>query len=136
MNTIGFTLGCFDILHIGHLNLLRNSKKYCDKLVVGVLDDNYMDRNKGSHYFSQQERIEILKSVKYCDVVVPENTLDKISLWKKYKFDYLFVGDDWMDTKQYKQWEKELKKFNCKVIYFPYTKGINSTVLRKNIKSK
>ena len=86
--------------------------------------------------FSQQERIDILKAIKYCDVVVPENTLDKISLWKKYKFDYLFVGDDWMDTKQYKQWEKELKKFNCKVIYFPYTKGVNSTMLRKNIKTK
>ena len=134
MNKIGFTLGCFDILHIGHINLLRNSKMYCDKLIVGVLDDDYMDKTKGCHSFSQKDRIDILKAIKYCDVVVPENTLDKMSLWKKYKFDYLFVGDDWMDSKQYKKWERELKKVNCKVVYFPYTKGISSSMLKKNIK--
>ncbi len=134
MSKIGFTLGCFDILHIGHLNLLENSKNLCDKLIVGVLDDDYIKRNKGGGVFLQDDRIRILKAVKYCDVVVPENTLDKKYLWNKYKFDYLFVGDDWLDTPQYKEWEADLKEVDCKVIYYPYTKGVSSSELKAAIK--
>ncbi len=127
---VGFTLGCFDILHVGHLNLLRNAKGMCDKLIVGVCSDEYIDQNKHSRYFDISERIDILRSIKYCDVVVPENTLNKLKLWEKYKFDYLFVGDDWQGTSQYEQWEKDLEKVHCKVIYFPYTKGVSSSKIK------
>jgi len=132
-NSIGFTLGCFDVLHTGHINLLRNAKGLCDKLIVGVCSDEYIDQNKKNRCFSLEERIAILQAIKYCDVVVPEDTLDKLTLWKKYKFDYLFVGSDWYNTEQYKQWEKDLETVNCKVIYYPYTKGVCSSDLKQKI---
>ncbi len=128
--TVGFTLGCFDLLYIGHINLLCNAKGLCDKLIVGVCSDEYIDKTKKNRMFSLKERIEILKAIKYCDVVVPEDTLDKLTLWNKYKFDYLFVGSDWLGTPQYKQWEEDLKAVNCKVIYYPYTQGVCSSELK------
>ena len=127
MTKIGYTLGCFDVLHIGHINLLENAKGLCDKLIVGVLDDEYITRHKKVNLFCLKDRINLLKAIKYCYVVVPETTLEKMTLWKKYKFDYLFVGDDWMDTEEYKKWEKELSEVGCKVIYYPYTKVICSS---------
>lgn len=130
---IGFTLGCFDMLHIGHINLLKNSKGLCDKLIVGVCSDEYIDSNKRNRYFDINDRIHILQSIKYCDVVVPEDTLDKLTLWEKYKFDYLFVGSDWYGTPQYKQWEKELNNVNCKVIYYPYTKNVSSSQIKNTL---
>ena len=130
---IGFTLGCFDVLHVGHINLLRNAKGLCDKLVVGVCSDAYIDKNKSKRYFNIDERMNILRAVKYCDVVVPEDTLDKLELWKKYKFDYLFVGSDWYGTEQYKLWEKDLETVDCKVIYYPYTVGVCSSELKEKI---
>ena len=136
MTKIGYTLGCFDVLHIGHINLLENAKGLCDKLIVGVLDDDYIYKNKKNNMFCLKDRISLLKAIRYCDVVVPETTLEKMTLWKKYKFDYLFVGDDWMDTEQYKKWEKELNEVGCKVIYYPYTKGVCSSNIKNSIKEK
>ena len=130
--TIGFTLGCFDVLHVGHINLLENAKKMCDYLIVGVCSDEYIDKNKKNRVFTLEERIKILKSLKFCNAVVPEDTLDKLTLWKKYKFDYLFVGSDWYNTPQYDMWEKDLESVNCKIIYFPYTKGVSSSDIKKN----
>ena len=131
---IGFTLGCFDLLHIGHINLLQNAKGLCDKLIVGVCSDEYIKNTKGLPVFSQADRINILKAIKYCDVVVPEDTLDKLTLWEKYKFNYLFVGSDWLGTEQYKKWEAELQQVNCKVIYYPYTKGVSTSSLKNSLK--
>ena len=128
--SIGFTLGCFDVLHNGHINLLRNAKGLCDKLIVGVCTDEYIDTNKKNRVFNLEDRMDILRAIKYCDVVIPEDTLDKLTLWKKYKFDYLFVGSDWYDTPQYKQWEKDLESVNCQVIYYPYTKGVCSSDIK------
>lgn len=133
MTKIGYTLGCFDVLHLGHIKLLSNAKGLCDKLIVGVLDDDYILKHKKRKIFSLEERIALLKSIKYCDVVVPETTLEKMFLYKKYKFDYLFVGDDWMNSQQYHKWEKELSKVGCKVIYFPYTKGVCSSKIKNVI---
>lgn len=133
---VGFTLGCFDILHIGHINLLRNSKKLCDKLIVGVCSDDYIDSKKGNRYFNIYDRINILQSIKYCDVVVPEDTLDKLTLWQKYKFDYLFVGSDWYGTPQYAKWEEDLGTVDCKVIYYPYTKNISSSIIKEQKRCK
>ena len=128
---VGFTLGCFDLLHIGHINLLCNAKGLCDKLIVGVLSDEYIDNTKHNRMFGIKDRISLIKSIRYCDVAIEEDTLDKIELWNKYKFDYLFVGSDWLNTEQYMQWEEDLKQVNCKVIYYPYTKDVSSSLLKK-----
>ena len=134
MSKIGYTLGCFDLLHIGHINLLRNAKKMCDKLIVGVLDDEYLNKKKNGGFYNLQDRINMLKAIKYCDVVVVESITDKMKLWKKYKFDVLFSGDDWINTPEYKKWEEELKNVGCKVIYFPYTKNISTTKMKEKLK--
>ena len=134
MSKIGYTLGCFDLLHIGHINLLRNAKKMCDKLIVGVLDDEYLNKKKNGGFYNLQDRINMLKAIKYCDVVVVESITDKMKLWKKYKFDVLFSGDDWINTPEYKKWEEELKNVGCKVIYFPYTKNISTTEMKEKLK--
>ncbi len=130
--TVGFTLGCFDILHRGHINLLKNAKGMCDKLIVGVLADEYLEKNKKYKCFSLQDRISVLSALKYCDKVVAEDTLEKLPLWEKHKFNYLFVGTDWQQDERYARWEKELSEIegaNIKVIYLPYTEGISTSMI-------
>lgn len=131
--TVGFTLGCFDLFHIGHINLLRNAKALCDKLIVGVCSDEYMIKSKREPIYSLRDRMEILKACKYCDVVVPEGTIEKLELYNKYKFDVLFVGSDWYEDERYINWEKQLKEYGVSVVYLPYTKEVSSSKIIQKI---
>ena len=79
------------------------------------------------------ERLEILKAIKYVDEVVVSYDRDKIKAYKKYKFDYLIMGDDWKNTDFYNDVEIKMKKLGVEVIYFPYTKTTSSTKLRRVI---
>ena len=67
------------------------------------------------------------------DLAIPQYDIDKVDTIKKIKANYLFVGDDWYKSKKWKVQEYELKKINCKVIYFPYTKGTSSTLINKSL---
>jgi len=130
---IGYTTGVYDLFHIGHLNLLKNSKAMCDKLIVGVTVDELVKYKNKKSVIPFSERIEIIRSCKYVDVAIPQYTIDKIEVIKKVKANYLFVGDDWYSTKKWKLFEKKLKVLNCKVIYFPYTKNTSSTLINKTL---
>lgn len=133
---IGFTGGCYDLFHIGHLNILKKCKEYCDYLVVGVNTDEYIKEYKNkTPIIPLEERIEIIKSIKYVDAVVAINK-DNYGLpsLKKYNADYIFVGDDWKGTEKWNKLEKLYNENGIKVIYFPYTKHISTTILRKKIK--
>ena len=91
---IGYTAGVFDLFHIGHLNLLKNAKGMCDKLVVGVTIDDLV-LYKGKHSMIPfEDRIEIVRSIKYVDAAVPQDNMDKLTMCKKLGASYLFVGDD------------------------------------------
>ena len=126
---IGYTTGVYDLFHIGHLNLLKNAKAMCDKLIVGVsVDELVMYKNKRS-IIPFHERIEIVRHCKYVDIAIPQYSTDKYKEIQKIKANYLFVGDDWYKDKKWKHMELKLKKINCKVIYFPYTKGTSSTLI-------
>lgn len=126
---IGYTTGVYDLFHIGHLNLLKNAKAMCDKLIVGVsVDELVMYKNKRS-IIPFHERIEIVRHCKYVDIAIPQYSTDKYKEIQKIKANYLFVGDDWYQDKKWKHMELKLKKINCKVIYFPYTKGTSSTLI-------
>lgn len=131
---IGYTTGVFDMFHIGHLNILKKAKEQCDFLIVGVSTDElvYLSKNKKT-IIPFEERIEIVKSIKYVDKVVPQVDKNKLAAYDKYKFDVMFVGDDWKNSELFNNVEKELKKHNVDVIYFPYTTGISSTLLRKKL---
>ena len=130
---IGYTAGVYDMFHIGHLNLLKNAKGMCDKLIVGVTVDELVSYKNKTAIIPFEDRIEIVRSIKYVDVAIPQSNMDKVATCKKLKADYLFVGDDWYETDKWNEYEKELNELGVKVIYFPYTKKISSTKLREII---
>lgn len=124
---IGYTAGVYDLFHIGHLNLLKNAKGMCDKLVVGVTTDELV-AYKGKHpMIPFEERLEIVRSIKYVDAVVPQYDMDKLTMCKKLGAAVLFVGDDWYATDKWKNYETEFDQAQIRIVYFPYTKGISST---------
>lgn len=124
---IGYTTGVYDLFHIGHLNLFKNAKGMCDKLVVGVTVDELV-QYKGKHAMIPfEDRIELVRSCKYVDAAVPQYDMDKLTAAKKLGASYLFVGDDWYGTEKWNKYEKEFGEAEIKIVYFPYTKGISST---------
>ncbi|MFH0357768.1 SDR family NAD(P)-dependent oxidoreductase [Streptococcus sp. A27] len=130
--SIGYLSGTFDLFHVGHLNLLKNAKKHCDYLIVGVHPDA---SHKGKETFIPfEERKEIVGSNKYVDKVVTSTEEDH-SAWDLYHYNYLFVGSDYKGTKRFNRYEKYFADKDVEIIYFPYTKGTSSTQIR-NIVSK
>jgi|TARA_B100000902_G_C26557294_1_gene550159 glycerol-3-phosphate cytidylyltransferase len=129
---VGYTTGVFDLFHVGHLNILRRAKDKCDKLIVGVTTDELLRvyKNK-SPIIPFEERISIVKSIKYVDEVVPQEDMDKISHWEKLKFNVVFVGDDWQNTDKWNKIESDFNKIGVNVVYFPYTKGTSSTLINE-----
>lgn len=124
---IGYTTGVYDLFHIGHLNLLKNAKGMCDKLIVGVTVDELVRYKGKSSMIPFEDRIEVVRSCKYVDAAVPQYDMDKLTACKKLGATYLFVGDDWYETEKWKKYEIAFAKEGIKIIYFPYTKGISST---------
>ena len=91
---IGYTTGVFDLFHIGHLNILKRAKEQCDYLIVGVSTDELVEQYKHkTPVIPYEERVEIIKSIRYVDEVVPQLNRDKYEAWEKYHFDRMFVGD-------------------------------------------
>lgn len=130
---IGYTSGVYDLFHIGHLNLLKNAKGLCDKLIVGVTVDELVAYKKKRAVIPFEERIEIVRSVKYVDAAIPQEDLDKFKMWEKLHFDVLFVGDDWYNSASWKEMEEKFNEVGVRVIYFPYTKGISSTLINTTL---
>ena len=129
---VGYTTGVFDLFHIGHLNILRRAREKCDKLIVGVTTDELLKiyKNK-SPIIPFEERISIVKSIKYVDEVVPQENMDKLSHWDYLKFNIVFVGDDWQNTDKWNKIESDFNKIGVKVVYFPYTEGTSSTLINE-----
>ena len=132
---IGYTAGVYDLFHIGHLNLFKNAKGLCDKLIVGVTVDELV-QYKGKHALIPfEDRIEIVRSCRYVDAAVPQYDMDKLTACKKLGASVLFVGDDWYETEKWKDYEAEFRKAGIKIIYFPYTKGVSSTKITEALKN-
>lgn len=124
---IGYTTGVYDLFHIGHLNLLKNAKGMCDKLIVGVTVDELVQYKGKNAMIPFEDRIEIVRSIKYVDAAVPQYNMDKLRACKELGATMLFVGDDWYGTEKWKKFEEEFKTEGIKIVYFPYTRGISST---------
>ncbi|MFW5643388.1 MAG: adenylyltransferase/cytidyltransferase family protein, partial [Alkalispirochaeta sp.] len=93
MVRIGYTTGVYDLFHIGHLNVLRNAKLECDYLIVGVTTDELSESAKGKKpIIPFSERMAIVESIKYVDMVVPQTSYDKMEAWNNLKFNIMFVG--------------------------------------------
>ena len=130
---IGYTSGVYDLFHIGHLNLLKNAKGLCDKLIVGVSTDKLVEYKHKHPVIPFEERIEIVRSCKFVDAAIPQEELDKYKMWEKLHFDVLFVGDDWYNSPSWKEMEEKFSKVGVRVVYFPYTKGTSSTLLNETL---
>lgn len=128
---IGYTTGVYDLFHIGHLNLLKNAKGMCDKLVVGVTVDELVQYKGKKAMIPFEDRIELVRCCKYVDAAVPQYDMDKLTAAKKLGASYLFVGDDWYGTEKWKKYEKEFDEAGIKIVYFPYTKGVSSTKINE-----
>lgn len=130
---VGYTTGVFDLFHIGHLNLLKNAKSLCDKLVVGVTTDELVAYKNKKSVIPFEERIEIVRSISYVDAVIPQDNMDKFTTWSKIKFDLMFVGDDWYQTEKWESFEAQFNNVGVKIIYFPYHKGTSSTLINSTL---
>ena len=131
---IGYTTGVYDLFHIGHLNLLKNAKGMCDRLIVGVARDEIVTYKPRKVIIPFEERIEIVRSIKYVDLAIPQDSIDvdyKFEMWKKLHFDIIFTGDDWYGVKRWQDLEEKFKPVGVKLIYFPYTKGTSSTLINQ-----
>ena len=139
MAVIGYTTGVFDVFHIGHLNILKNAKKRCDYLIVGVSTDEVVQKNKKkTPIIPFEERKAIVEAIRYVDKVVPQTGYDidtKIRAVTDNKIDVMFVGSDWEGTEKWKAIEKELAKYGTRVEYLPHTDGISSTMLTEVLKN-
>ena len=127
------TYGTFDVLHYGHINLLKRAKALGDYLIVGLSTDLFNNKKNKISYYNYDERKKILESCRYVDLVIEENSWEqKIRDVQELKIDIFVMGDDWNGKFDF------LKEY-CDVIYFPRTKGVSSTMTRThldNIKNK
>ena len=124
---IGYTTGVYDLFHIGHLNLFKNAKGMCDRLVVGVTVDELVAYKGKQAMIPFEDRIEMVRSCKYVDAAVPQYDMDKLAACKKLGAKLLFVGDDWYGTEKWKEYENQFTEAGIQIVYFPYTRGISST---------
>lgn len=133
---IGYTTGVFDLFHIGHLNLLKNAKAMCDKLIVGVTSDELVSYKNKTAVIPFEERMEIVRNVVHVDAVVRQDSMDKMEMWTKLKFDLMFVGDDWHNTPKWDALEKDFNDVGVKIVFFPYTKGTSSTLINEILENR
>ena len=132
---IGYTQGTFDMFHIGHLNLIKNAKRHCDYLVVGVNSDDLVESYKNKRpIIPLDERVEIMRAIKYVDEVIVTNTLDKKVIWEKVRFNEIYIGDDWKGNERWEKTGKEMEQLGAKLVFLPYTKDTSSTMLREKLK--
>ncbi|MGL6105768.1 glycerol-3-phosphate cytidylyltransferase [Romboutsia sp.] len=122
------TYGTFDLLHFGHINLLKRAKDLGDCLVVGLSTDEFNELKGKKSYFSYEKREYMLESVKYVDEVVKESSWEqKIEDIKKYNINVFVMGDDWEGKFDY------LKEY-CEVVYLSRTEGISTTEIKENLR--
>ncbi|MFD5799472.1 adenylyltransferase/cytidyltransferase family protein [Streptomyces diastatochromogenes] len=128
---IGYAPGVWDLFHIGHLNILREASRHCDRLVVGVTSDELARRMKGRPpVIPLAERLDIVRSLRHVDEAVVEWEDDKVERWKAIGFHVVFKGDDWRGTPKWEALERHFAQVGVEVVYFPYTMHVSSTLLR------
>ncbi|MGW8788458.1 glycerol-3-phosphate cytidylyltransferase, partial [Heyndrickxia sporothermodurans] len=121
------TYGTFDLLHWGHINLLKRAKELGDYLIVAISTDEFNEIKNKKSYHSYENRKLILESIRYVDEVIPERTWDqKIDDVINNNVDIFVMGDDWKGKFDF------LKDY-CEVIYLPRTVGISTTKIKKDL---
>ncbi len=122
------TYGTFDLLHYGHINLLRRAKAQGDYLVVALSTDEFnWEQKQKKSYFSYEERKAMLEAIRYVDLVIPENNWDqKRTDVQEYNIDVFVMGDDW-------EGKFDFLKEQCEVVYLPRTPEISTTKIKAEL---
>lgn len=123
------TYGTFDLLHYGHINLLKRAKEYGDYLIVALSTDQFnLKEKKKKCYFSYEQRKKLLEAIRYVDLVIPEDSWSqkKIDI-HEYRIDTFVIGDDWKGRFDF------LKNEGAEVIYLPRTPEISTTQIKKDL---
>lgn len=122
------------MFHIGHLNILRRAKEQCEKLIVGVTTDDLCQLRKNKRpIINENDRMEIVKAIRYVDEVIYQMDMDKLKKVEEIGADVVFVGSDWKDSEAWAKYEKEFSKIGCSVVYLDHTDGISSSILRNKL---
>ena len=125
------TYGTFDLLHYGHINLLRRAKERGDYLIVALSTDefNWNEKQKKC-YFTYEQRKKLLEAIRYVDLVIPEENWDqKVVDVKEFRVDTFVMGDDW-------EGKFDFLKDYCEVVYLPRTPEISTTQIKQELKEK
>ena len=121
------TYGTYDLLHVGHINLLRRAREYGDYLIVVLSSDEFNAIKGKKAYYSFEDRKKILEAIKYVDEVLPEYTWEqKIDDVVNNNVDVFVMGDDWAGKFDF------LKDY-CEVVYLPRTEGISTTKIKEDL---
>lgn len=125
------TYGTFDLLHYGHINLLRRAKELGDYLIVALSTDEFNLNEKGKKsFFTYDQRKQLLESIRYVDLVIPEKTWDqKYTDIKEYHVDTFVIGDDWAGKFD------DLREL-CNVVYLARTPEISTTEIKRQLNGK
>ena len=124
------TYGTYDVLHYGHINLLKRAKALGDYLIVALSSDEFNAIKNKKSYYTYEQRKTILEACRYVDLVIPENDWEqKISDVQKYQADVFVMGDDW-------EGKFDFLKDYCEVIYLPRTPSVSSTQTKEYLNQK
>jgi choline-phosphate cytidylyltransferase/glycerol-3-phosphate cytidylyltransferase len=118
------------MLHYNHLKMIEYARALGDILIVGVNTDELVMSYKSEPIIPFEERMALMKALKYPDIVIPQDSLNHTDKVKKLNFDIFVVGDDWAGKYDY------LKEQGVSVVYFPYGKGVTSTNLKEKVYEK
>ena len=124
------TYGTFDLLHYGHINLLRRAKALGDYLIVALSTDDFNALKGKKAYHNDETRKKMLEAIRYVDLVIPEESWEqKIDDVKKYQVDIVVMGSDWAGSSKF-----DYLKDYCEVVYLPRTEGISTTKIKEELK--
>ena len=123
------TYGTYDLLHYGHINLLRRAKALGDYLIVALSSDEFnRDKKHKTTYFTYEQRKQLLESIRYVDLVIPEDNWEqKKTDMHEYHIDTFVIGDDWKGKFDF------LKEEGVEVVYLPRTPEISSSQMKKEL---
>lgn len=125
------TYGTFDLLHYGHINLLRRAKELGDYLIVALSTDefNWNEKQKKC-FFTYEQRKKLLEAIRYVDLVIPEENLaQKISDVQEFRVDTFVIGNDW-------EGKFDFLRDYCEVVYLPRTPEISTTQIKQELREK